>query len=148
MNTLSPASSAEFGADRFVVVDSSVAFKWFVHHESATDRAWDLLEQHQRGEIVLAAPTHMPLEVLNAIMHTNADDELVGRVATDLDQFDIALFSLTPALLARSALVGRQDGLALYDAVFAALAETLRTELVTADRRQARASVCPVRAVF
>lgn len=51
-----------------LVVDSSVAVKWFLsEREEHVREAWSLMESHLAGVTRLAAPEHMRLELLNAL---------------------------------------------------------------------------------
>jgi predicted nucleic acid-binding protein len=90
-----------------VVVDASVAVKWFVSDgEDGVAEADELLGRHIEGEVRLTAPSLLAHEVLN-------------------DQ----------GLMIRAAELVAECGLSTFDAAYVALAETLGCELVTADRR-------------
>jgi predicted nucleic acid-binding protein len=128
-----------------LVIDSSVAFKWFVaDREEAVDEARSLLERHAAGEIVLAAPGHLTLEVLNALKHRGVDAETLARAGRSLEAARLELAPVADLATEASAIALRCD-LTLYDAAFAALAIRLDTELVTADRRLAASGACRIR---
>jgi len=130
-----------------VVVDSSVAFKWFDTTESGADVARDLLNAHRRDEVALVAPAHLPLEVVNAyVCRGGLISNTVGVVA-DLAAMDLLIAPVDDALLISAIRIADAERLALYDAVFIALAATLDAELVTADRRQATTRSCRVRLI-
>ncbi len=122
-----------------VVVDSSVAVKWFAPgSEAGVDAALALLEAHREEALELAAPTLMRLEVLNALWAARwaarlTEDQL-RTAARDLEGFRLAWFEIEAALAAEAAAVATRFGLTVYDSVFAALAIRLDAELVTADR--------------
>lgn len=134
-------------AGRPVVIDSSVAFKWFDGSESGADTALHLLGQHKRDEIALLAPAHMPLEVLNIFVSrrmTTIDKEQAVAFLADAD---LLIAPVDDALLIAAIRIAEAEHLALYDAVFIALAAALDAELVTADRRQAATRSCRVRLI-
>lgn len=125
---------------RPVVVDSSVAFKWFDTTEPGADIAAHLLAAHARDEIAIVVPAHLPLEVANAVICRGAAVDTVTGVMDALWSADLLIAPLDASLLSRAAHIASAERLALYDAVFVSLAEVLDAELVTADRRQASAS--------
>ena len=51
-----------------LVIDASVALKWFLKDEKYGDRAMCLLERFVRGEIDLVAPSLMVYEIINALV--------------------------------------------------------------------------------
>ncbi|MDO8848926.1 MAG: type II toxin-antitoxin system VapC family toxin [Coriobacteriia bacterium] len=130
-----------------MVVDSSIAFKWFDTSESGAAIAGDLLDAHRRDDVALLAPAHLPLEVVNAyVCRGGVVSNTVGVVA-DLAAMDLLIAPVDEALLIAAVRIAEAEHLALYDAVFIALAAALDAELVTADRRQAETRSCRVRFV-
>ena len=129
-----------------VVVDSSVAVKWFLaEREPDVDAAWALLSAHLAERIALAAPEHMRLEVLNALKHRGLAADGLVRAAAALDGFRLDWRCVDGSLAAASAAIAVARRLTLYDAVFAALAIELDADLVTADRRLATSGACRAR---
>ena len=128
-----------------LVVDSSVVVKWFLDEgEPGVDRALTLLESHSSGKRVLAAPSHVVLEVLNALLHRGLDAEGLGDAADALLDARLELHPIED--FAREAAgIATRHKLTLYDAAFAALAVALESELLTADRRLADSSACSAR---
>lgn len=116
-----------------LVVDASVALKWFVTEDgSATARR--LLADRSR----LFAPDLVVSEVCNGAW------KLARRGALPADQCHFAaaqigtlfatLFPLGP-LAPRAMAIARQFDHPVYDCFYLALTETLQARLVTADRR-------------
>jgi predicted nucleic acid-binding protein len=127
-------------------VDSSVVVKWFLRDGEPNVRdAWELLEGHQAGELLLAAPDHMRLEVLNALWSRDLDEADLLEARRVLDGFSLMLRPLDAELADATVRIARRTGLTMYDSAFAALALLLDAELVTADRRLADAQACQVR---
>lgn len=128
------------------VVDSSVVYEWFnAEDETSVAQAQALIEEHQRGTRLLAAPAHMPAEVVNALRHVGLGEADLRLAAEALDASEIVIAPLDGELLAAAASVAAQYDLTIHDALFAALAIQIGCELVTADRKQARVRECPVR---
>ena len=133
-------------ASRMIVVDASVAAKWFLlEREANVAEAWELLEAHLAGTTLLAAPDHMRLEVLNAVRSRGLPNEYVLKTADALDGFQIVWFPLAGPLVRAATEIAVANDLTLYDASFAALAVDLDTDLVTADRKLATSNACAMR---
>jgi predicted nucleic acid-binding protein len=118
---------------RSVVVDASVAVKWF-KAESGSDEAWELLERHARGEIDVHIPAQCLGEVLAVVTRTDGPAEaLAAWVALDMASvhchgFDDSLLREAQHQIAAL----RCD---LYGALAPALAHNLEATLYSADRR-------------
>lgn len=131
---------------RPVVVDSSVAVKWFKPEgESGFAEALDLLREHRAEELYLTAPTLLRLEVLNALRSHGASAAQLGTASTDLEGFRLRWYEVTAERATAAAGIAAASGLTVYDAIFVALAVELDTELVTADRVLAQRSSCATR---
>lgn len=131
---------------RYVVVESSVAVKWFKRDgEQGVDEALQLLHDHRDQTIQLAAPCHLRLEVLNALRHGGLGATELDAAAQTLGDFAIEWAALDTALSREVASVSAELGLTVYDAAFVALAMRLDAELVTSDRALAQAATCRVR---
>lgn len=128
-----------------VVIDTSVAFKWFDATEHGSDVAVELLREHKRDETALVAPAHLPLEIVNALTCRWTGLAPVERAIGFLADADLLIAPIEDSLLAEAARIAHAERIALYDATFIALAAHLDAELVTADRRQAATRSCRVR---
>lgn len=133
-------------APGIVVVDSSVAVKWFLsEREAHVDEALRLLQAHLDQRVCLAVPEHLRLEVLNALLHRGLDAAGLERAAAALEGFHVDWHRIDAALAASAAGIAAARGLTLYDGAFAALASLLDAELVTDDRRLAASGACRAR---
>lgn len=128
-----------------VVIDSSVAFKWFDASEHGSDPAVALLRKHKRDETVLLAPAHLHLEVINTLVSRKVMLDEIELAIGFLADADLLIAPVDDALLVDAARIAHSERIALYDAAFIALAARLDAELVTADRRQAETRSCRVR---
>lgn len=118
------------------VVDSSVAFKWLhPEEEGHVAEASALLWRHHNGAVQLTAPPAIHLELANALRHSKLDQTAVLAIIGAFGGLRLELIESTPDRIARAAELSYQFGIAVYDALFLALAEELRCPLVTADRR-------------
>jgi predicted nucleic acid-binding protein len=123
-----------------LVVDASIAVKWFITDgEDGVVAADDLLEQHIQGVIRLAAPALLVHEVLNVLRRPGRVSPALSDAIRALFGVDLMLVSPDEALMVRAAELVAERGLSTFDAAYVALAEALKCELVTADRRLARA---------
>jgi predicted nucleic acid-binding protein len=129
-----------------LVVDSSVAFKWFAsEREGQVADASALLDAHRAERTVLHAPDHLRLEVLNALRSRGLDAVRITRAAELLEGFRLEWHRIDAKLAAAACALAVSHGLTLYDAAFAALARELDAELITADRRLADSGACRAR---
>lgn len=117
---------------RTIVIDASVAVKWFVR-EANTDGAVHLLEDE---ETLFVAPDIFRAEVVNALLRQHRE----GALTDDLP--DLALIELEAAmphlvssgqLMDRAVAIARRIRHPIYDCLYLALAERWETVLVTAD---------------
>lgn len=113
-----------------VVVDTSVAFKWFVSEEGS-DQAESLLKNE-----VLAAPDMLLYEITNVLQWRN---DLTAKDRQDLFakflNYDVQMFALPSHKFGRIVDLSQEFDITTYDASFIAMAELLETEMVTADRK-------------
>lgn len=118
---------------KVLVVDASVAVKWYVH-EPDRDFALELLGNN---DLLFIAPDIFLPEVVNALLRQHSS----GDFAADLLAEALADLALTAPELIRSAAL-MQDAVALatrlehpiYDCLYLALAERWAVEMITADR--------------
>ena len=127
----------------FVVADASLAFKWLVEEENS-DKATAIARLWSDQGLSLAAPCFMPTEVTNILHRRVVRGELTIAAAAglvrDLLSLGIELHE-TPNLHTRALeLASQLNQGAAYDAHYLALAESLGSELWTADLRFFRAA--------
>ena len=123
-----------------LVVDASVAVKWHVDDEDATEVARLLLTRFAQGLVELVAPDSIRLEVPAAI--TKATRGRTPRLARDegraaIEEFlalGIRTFDSEELIFGAFPLVHQHD-CTLYDALYLALAERLTLPFLTADSK-------------
>lgn len=129
-----------------LVVDASVAVKWFKPHgEQHLEQALGLLAGHRDGTAPLAAPSHLRLEVINALWSKRIDAQRLGHVARDLDDLDLLWFEIDRDLTEHAACIAAETWLTVYDAAYVALALRLDAPLVTCDAKIIAADACSTR---
>jgi predicted nucleic acid-binding protein len=121
------------GEERKIVINASVAVKWFVEEEY-TREALLLRDAYREGLVELMAPSLLPYEVLNALKYSGAfgEDEL-KEVAAVLDALQISFYDLEGDYAAKAIEIAMRKGLTIYDAFYAALAIVEGGILYTAD---------------
>jgi predicted nucleic acid-binding protein len=116
-----------------LVVDASVALKWFVN-EDGSDRAVSLLN----SGAPMIAPDWVLAEVCNAAWKSLRRRE-IDPVQLDQIAIDVAgpFHRLVPLdrLLRRAVTIAGELDHPVYDCLYLALAETEDAPLITADRR-------------
>jgi len=119
-----------------VVSDASVVLKWFhSEDEEEVDAARALLEAHKERTIALTVLDLTVYEVGNALMRGRAgvSAEQAATVVEALVEICPAVCPTPDEMRAASRLAERHD-LTLYDAAYAAVAQSRSAELATLDR--------------
>jgi predicted nucleic acid-binding protein len=116
-----------------LVVDASVALKWFLP-EPLGDAALSLLDE----EVTLLAPGLLAIEVANALWKRHRRHQLEAsearRILADLARAPLEIHR-TERWTAVALDLALQYGVTAYDGLYLALAAGHRCRLVTADRR-------------
>ncbi|NTU70530.1 MAG: type II toxin-antitoxin system VapC family toxin [Coriobacteriia bacterium] len=129
------------GAAQCIVVDASIGVKWFLaEHEHNVEHALRLLELNGAGQIMLHAPSHMRLEIMNALVSRRAPTPEILTAAHDLEAFAVEWHDIDEALSFEAVALASSHSLTVYDAAYLALAHRLDAGLVTADRALAHAA--------
>ena len=117
-----------------VVVDASVAFKWFVADEPHVAEAVALLQD----EAILLAPDILLPEVCNTAWRSarlgRIEPDKPARIATVLPGLFASLIG-SASLAPRAVAIARELDHPVYDCLYLSLAEARQTTLVTADAR-------------
>lgn len=116
-----------------VIVDTSVAIKWYFNEEGSPE-ARSLLDKHDVG-----APDLLYYEFANFLSNKNfiTAEEARGFLS-QLYALPLQVFLLPQKGFHRAIELAKRFGLSLYDAAFVSLAETLHGDLITADRKLAQ----------
>jgi predicted nucleic acid-binding protein len=116
-----------------LVVDSSVVIKWFVPEVHSDDALRYLDPDLERN-----APELLLAEVSNILWKKVGRSDLTAaeanKIAEDVEQADVNIHPLRP-LFGPGLRMALATGRSAYDCIYLALADSLSTRVVTADRR-------------
>ena len=121
----------------YVVVDTSVAFKWLVSTDEASVKdAQRLLDESLAGRCSLAAPSTLPIELANALRYSRRlEPEQTLTLIEQVALMGVELFTTSAARVRDATELSYRHDISVYDALFLQLARELGCPLVTADRR-------------
>jgi predicted nucleic acid-binding protein len=125
--------------DGSAVLDTSVVIKWYRQEEVLAGQALALRGAYLAGQMAIAAPSLLVYELANVLRYKR--DLTAGQVQQAVQSlFDMGLELLPPleAVTRRAVELAWAYDTTVYDATFAALAESLGAVFVTADERLAR----------
>ena len=121
--------------ERFqMILDASVIAKWFLVEEGG-ERALQLRDEYVKGTIDIAVPELLLYEVANVLRYKDFSEEDVKKAMLSLMDMDLFIAGMSHSLMERTVEISMECGITIYDGVYVALAESLSTELVTADRK-------------
>lgn len=123
-----------------LVVDASVVLRWFVVQEPGAEAARSWLERFAEDSDLLVAPDLLRFEVLGGLARLQQRRE-AGWAHQAFERFERLGLRLLPTdleLALRAIDLSRALGIAGYDAIYLAHAESLGTAWLTADRRLLR----------
>lgn len=126
-----------------VVSDASVAVKWFhAEGEQEVTESRSLLDAHKERTVALTILDLTPYEVGNALLRGRAKAG-AEKVAIVLEALGAICPTLKPSdeETRRATELAERYGLTLYDAAYAAVAETRNAVLVTLDADLLNASL-------
>ena len=117
------------------VIDASVAVKWFVN-EKDSDMALQLRSSYLNGLVELVAPNLILYEVADALRFHPHYDFTEANLLDSIDalrNMQIAVAPTTDTWL-KAFSISLSGNLSIYDAVYIAMAEVLKTRLITSDK--------------
>ena len=121
-----------------VVVDASVAFKWFTE-EQDSDAARKLIVDYGGGLIDIASVELLIFEVLNALRYApDIGVEDLKTAALSLDKLGLDLRPLRDDLAARCVENTLKYGISVYDSSYLSLGELEDLSVYTADAKLIR----------
>jgi predicted nucleic acid-binding protein len=122
---------------RSVVVDSSVALKWFLADEPGRDQALVVRDALVHAEVEALAPSQLSLELCSGLIRAARRGRLA---AAEIPDALAAFWRLeivrvgADSVLGRAARLALDLGLSVHDASFLASAIAANAKLITADR--------------
>ncbi len=121
-----------------VVVDASIIVKWFLEEEYSDD-ALRLRNDYIKRTILIAVPSLMEYEVLNALRYSGVytKEELI-EIGKALNKYGFETYELEDTLKEYTIRISLENNITIYDAAYIALAKQLKTKLYTADNELIR----------
>jgi predicted nucleic acid-binding protein len=117
-----------------VVIDSSVAVKWF-SEEEATPDALELRDSHVRGHASLITTPLLACELANALRYKpDYNKERLAEAMQDFYKLHLNEAPIDAPLLSRSSEIAFRGNVTIYDAIPVALAVLKKTKCITADK--------------
>jgi len=121
-----------------VVIDASVAIKWYVD-ENWTPEARQIINDYRDRKKDIATVTLMPYEVLNALRYSPESSivELI-TVAESLEKLNLDQYNLEGELAKKTLENAHRYGITVYDSSYLSLGEILDATVYTADEKLIR----------
>ena len=119
-----------------VVIDTSVAFKWFDKTEENNEQAKELLRKHLLGEQEIIVPDLFLYELTNAwSTKSNIPVEGIVKNLQLLEKYRLNIHQLSFKNLQLSCNFSRKYNVSVYDAIYAIVAQGKKCNLITADEK-------------
>jgi predicted nucleic acid-binding protein len=119
-----------------IVLDASVALKWFFWDEAGWERARHYRNKHVSGDEIIAVPDLFFYEVANVLSNrTTLSVEAMSEAFSLLWSFDFEVFSLGLGEFLGGITLSERYRVNLYDAAYLELARRLKCEFVTFDKK-------------
>jgi predicted nucleic acid-binding protein len=118
-----------------IVIDASVAAKWFVKEE-LYEKALEVRNDYERGTIDIVAPQLLIYEVANALRYSpelEANDVINSVISLIGMQLDLRVMDERWA--EETVKAAYNYGLSVYDSCYYALAKVLKVKILTADKK-------------
>jgi len=121
--------------DKAIVIDASIAVKWF-NLEEYSDEADRLRSRHLKGEVTLNAPVLMVFEVANALRHSpDFGVQDVKDAIADLLDLQISLRFPEKEWMEDAVETAFNYAISVYDACYLSLSRFLNVPAFTADEK-------------
>ena len=121
-----------------IVIDASVALKWRLRDEEATQQADEILADFLADKLELLTPTLFDYEIANAlrvaVTRQRLSEQDAAAALTDFAQFTIVRYDFRD-LSSRTFQLSGQYQRAAYDSAYVALAQAQGVWLFTGDKR-------------
>jgi predicted nucleic acid-binding protein len=122
-----------------IVIDASVAFKWFDKTEENNKQAKEVLRKHLLGEQEIIVPDLFLYELTNAwSTKSNIPEKDIIRNLQLLGKYELNIHQLSFKNLCLGCSFSRKYNVSVYDAIYAIIAQEKKCNLVTADEKFAK----------
>lgn len=121
--------------DADLVLDASVALKWFIDEEGS-HKARRLMRSIKGGKVLVYVPAVFSFEVANILsLKENISSELLFSSIRFLYSLGLQSGINSEEFLEKSVRISRDFKITVYDASYVALAQDLKIDLLTADKK-------------
>jgi predicted nucleic acid-binding protein len=135
--------------DASIILDASVVVKWFRQGEVLAEQALALRDAYLDGQIEVTLPSLLAYELANVLRYkADLTTEQVQTAVGSLFNMGLGWVLPSSAVIERAVEIARTYDTTVYDATFAALAESLGATFVTADEHLVRRLEAPSFARF
>lgn len=119
-----------------IVIDTSVAFKWFSLEEQSRNHAKHILTEHIKNQTQIIVPDLFFYEIANAwATKVMLSIENIYTFLAKLESYQLVVAPLTFPLLSKITAFSKTFRVSVYDASYAVLASEKGCKLITADEK-------------
>ncbi len=120
-----------------VVIDTSVAYKWFsTENEEHLKSAIGLLEEHLTKKEIITVPDLIIYELANAwATKTKLTISQIRTFIKDLEELEIKIEPIDLKLISKAVEFSKQYNVSVYDSTYIAFAEDKKCNFYTADSK-------------
>ena len=119
-----------------VIIDTSVAYKFFDPDEQEHKIALNILNSHLTGQEVIIIPDLLLYELANAwSTKTRVTDSQINTNLSDMKEYKLTIENVSFELIAEAIEFSREYKISVYDAFYAVLAKKNHCNLITADEK-------------
>lgn len=116
-----------------IVVDASIAARWFVAEEAGRKSALTLLDEIKNSPAEFAVPDLFYIEMMNLLSRITANAHDLEKYVQGLFDLGFVQVRVGAKLLKRAAQLAFKHKLSGYDALYVAVAESIGGHWVTGD---------------
>ena len=117
-----------------LIVDASVAVKWFIHEENS-EKAIKFREDSLSGKFNLIVPELLFLEVINTLRYKKINAEKILYTNKSLWESQFKIHNIDDFLMEKIIDISIKNDISVYDAVYVAISQLYGVPLVTADKK-------------
>ncbi|MEK7633480.1 MAG: type II toxin-antitoxin system VapC family toxin [Patescibacteria group bacterium] len=127
---------------KHIVVDSSVAVKWFnTKDEDNLEQADKILKDLEEEKIEIFMPEISKYEITNALLYKKLSLSLIKTSLSTLYSMSIKFVPLDSDIATETIEIAYKNKITFYDACFLSLAKKIKGELVTDNIKHQRKNI-------
>lgn len=118
-----------------VIVDASIAYKWFTKEEDS-DLALNILQRQVNGRDKIVVPDLILYELVNAwVTKTTIPIPIVKTNLKNLQDASLEIENPTFESVFEAAVIAKEYGISVYDGYYLVLARKKKCDFITADAK-------------